>query len=141
MDLLKNFIACPGRCSEFSAHDESRLLDENVYIEFKGKIKESNKLFSLRKIQYIDVVRDVCVLELLVFDYCNLPPPFTEFCHPTTDSSLTFIGYGHPSHNLKTIEPKVRVLNLQSKRVENYCLDSKQQSPTQKRFAVYWKTS
>lgn len=50
MDLLKKFIVCFGWCSEFFVYDELRLLDENVYIEFKGKIKEFNKLFFLCKI-------------------------------------------------------------------------------------------
>lgn len=113
------FVACTGPSSEFSSHDNARLLDENIFVEFKGTAKESNKLFHVHKIQYIDEVKDVCVLELLVTDPLDLPPPFREFCHPSTDSPLTFIGYGHPGHNFKTFEPKVNVLDWKSRRVEN----------------------
>lgn len=111
-------VACPGR-RDFASHDESRLQDENVFVEFKGTRKEANKQFNIRRIQYLDYTKDVCLLELLVDDPLNLPPPFREFCHPTTESSLTFIGFGHPGHDYKTFEPKVRVLDWNSSRVQH----------------------
>ncbi|XP_061181706.1 LOW QUALITY PROTEIN: uncharacterized protein LOC133190214 [Saccostrea echinata] len=105
--------------NDFAPHDSNRLLADNVYVEFKGSRKEANKQFYIRGIQYLDPLKDVCVLELLVDDPSNLPTPFREFCLPTADSILTFIGFGHPGHNYKAFEPKVTVLHRSSKRVQN----------------------
>ncbi|XP_062581687.1 uncharacterized protein LOC134243453 [Saccostrea cucullata] len=105
--------------NEFAPHNSDRLLADNVYVEFKGSRKDANKLFYIRGIQYLDPRKDVCVLELFVDDPSNLPPPFREFCLPTADSILTFIGFGHPGHNYKAFEPKVTVLHRGSKRVQN----------------------
>lgn len=48
------FVVCIGFFSEFFLYDEIRLLDEIIFVEFKGIVKEFNKFFYVYKIQYID---------------------------------------------------------------------------------------
>ncbi|XP_078316795.1 uncharacterized protein LOC111119416 isoform X4 [Crassostrea virginica] len=111
-------IDCSDSSSDYRQIEHSRLQDENIFIEFKGSSKEANRLFYVHEILYLDEVKDVCIMKLLDTDPSSLPPPFTEFGLPTVDSIVTLIGFGHPNHIYKTFEPKVRVLDWKSKRVE-----------------------
>lgn len=112
------FLDCSDSSSDYRQVEHSRLQGEHIFIEFKGSSKEANRLFYVQEILYLDEVKDVCIMNLLVTDPSSLPPPFTEFGLPTVDSIVTLIGFGHPNHIYKTFEPKVRVLDWKSKRVE-----------------------